>query len=195
MFWPLISPQGDGNDSSHDVALPAAGVLALNFPARGRKPGVKQFAGTFPCGVLALNFPARGRKLDNCCLCAVGIGYGFWPLISPQGDGNVRMENCGAPRNGRVLALNFPARGRKPNLNGGSKSPLFTFWPLISPQGDGNGGFGLPNKLPVNDWMFWPLISPQGDGNHARLKKYNGVKSIVLALNFPARGRKLEIWE
>ena len=86
--------------------------------------------------VLALNFPARGRKrLEE--LHSSGKIVVFWPLISPQGDGN---DECrGHSTEGEaVLALNFPAMGRK---HGKGSAPFFlsfSFWPLISPQGDGN---------------------------------------------------------
>ena len=64
-------------------------------------------------------------------------GPKFWPLISPQGDGNV-IEAAVASIDSHVLALNFPARGRK--LENALWSQRFDrwFWPLISPQGDGN---------------------------------------------------------
>ena len=65
--------------------------------------------------------------------------FKFWPLISPQGDGNEVMTGIGLYNRFMVLALNFPARGRKrcPRLEHVGQDALF--WPLISPQGDGNG--------------------------------------------------------
>ena len=81
--------------------LPA--VLALNFPARGRKLG-KLSRTLHRTGVLALNFPARGRKPNE-----------------------YRLRRFATVD---VLALNFPARGRKPKLStGGSNDTLPGFGP------------------------------------------------------------------
>ena len=114
-FWPLISPQGDGNTSKDRTMQYAFIVLALNFPARGRKR-YDLLTNELSQAVLALNFPARGRKPleEHHVPIYVPISIRlFWPLISPQGDGNDGMMNL--LRHGQFL-----------------------FWPLISPQGDGN---------------------------------------------------------
>ena len=68
--------------------------------------------------VLALNFPARGRKLRGAILWRALFPW-FWPLISPQGDGNEHDQVLINVIKEQVLALNFPARGRKlgPFLN------------------------------------------------------------------------------
>ena len=89
-FWPLISPQGDGNTGENDD---------------NRQ--------TEPERVLALNFPARGRKLTRFDIRATDRHEWFWPLISPQGDGNLKNALIG-------------------------RDDIAPFWPLISPQGDGN---------------------------------------------------------
>ena len=199
-FWPLISPQGDGNGFPCDRASDCHGhVLALNFPARGRKrylPALSPsqegvLALNFPArgrkriclggrasavgGVLALNFPARGRKRLPWGL-ATFLYLKFWPLISPQGDGNQAQSGFDGSQS-LVLALNFPARGRKPEAH---RDPKYhgacQFWPLISPQGDGNWKHcpEMPSKL-----AFWPLISPQGDGNHCvRRRAARGLESF-----------------
>ena len=65
-------------------------------------------------GVLALNFPARGRKRYILVLY-IQSRLSFWPLISPQGDGN-RIGDTAERHQAIVLALNFPARGRKLEL-------------------------------------------------------------------------------
>ena len=115
--------------------------------------------------VLALNFPARGRKPEGIYKIGRPEHHPFWPLISPQGDGNPIQPIGTSGEPSVVLALNFPARGRKPGqffLN--QAVHLSEFWPLISPQGDGNrfeGGDHREEAIPG----FWPLISPQGDGN------------------------------
>ena len=113
--------------------------------------------------VLALNFPARGRKPKSRWTFRSRLPP-FWPLISPQGDGNTATSKVRMRQYAFVLALNFPARGRKLEF--------------------------LPSSTSEQHEEFWPLISPQGDGNEEEYNKRYTSQLPVLALNFPARGRK-----
>ena len=134
-------------------------VLALNFPARGRKREIVRNDDLPNLKVLALNFPARGRKHSES-ESDVPEEQAFWPLISPQGDGN--FENSDPSR----------AEG--------------LFWPLISPQGDGNQSFLIAEKL----FTFVLALNFPARGRKHPPLYFRIPYFPVLALNFPARGRK-----
>ena len=113
-FWPLISPQGDGNRYGIRAAMDLRiDVLALNFPARGRKLLGHLLPSPPRGGVLALNFPARGRKRfrnELEALESIVLALNF------PARGRKHVYYVSARRPACVLALNFPARGRKPRL-------------------------------------------------------------------------------
>ena len=88
-FFPIFSPQGDGN--SLLSAVKELGdfrpVFSYLFPARGRKQSSGDFQRGRTSHVFSYLFPARGRK-PTLADCPIASGVGFFPIFSPQGDGN-----------------------------------------------------------------------------------------------------------
>ena len=83
------------------------------FPARGRKLDVTGF-NKFPLGVFSYLFPARGRKLISLTkLINLIDDRSFFPIFSPQGDGNISPRVDWRSKTSPVFSYLFPARGRK----------------------------------------------------------------------------------
>ena len=105
-----------------------------------------------------------------------------FPIISPQGDGNRAF----AADTSLTLAFSdhFPARGWKPNPGSLLKATCATSFPIISPQGDGN--HILCQSPSRRSAAAFPIISPQGDGNSNTVAV--GASTCTLFRSFPRKG-------
>ena len=139
--FPIFSPQGDGNLVKLVAVKPILdSVFSYLFPARGRKHFLLSHPNSSTS--LFLSFPRKGtetavlgrkhKRLAECLFlsfprkgtetCIVGgsramMRFLSFPIFSPQGDGNGKLEALELSNLVVVFSYLFPARGRKPRVS------------------------------------------------------------------------------
>ena len=124
-----------------------------------------QLVGVMLAAVLFRSFPRKGMETALAFFQTSVQVYQSFPIISPQGDGNLAMILLGV-----ALILTFP---------------------IISPQGDGN----LIWSPGTTKSETFPIISPQGDGNVTLDDREVSRCVCIFSDHFPARGWKPSILE
>ena len=88
----------------------------LSFPRKGTETFVVQAGQGDSPQFFSYLFPARGRKLGGFSPYLDPKSLGFFPIFSPQGDGNLcRLVMVLFPSSD-VFSYLFPARGRKHDI-------------------------------------------------------------------------------
>ena len=131
--FPIISPQGDGNEMR--LVKLETKRLFRSFPRKGMET---LWTTTFPLLLMTCfsdHFPARGWKPS---MCSEWDSASTFPIISPQGDGNTAFGWSWATIGASAFPIISPQGDGNKMENLGLTLFFYVAFPIISPQGDGN---------------------------------------------------------
>ena len=141
--FPIISPQGDGNNfSSQRSTCKLPGTFPIISPQGDGNHANQIHRLPMKTNNFSDHFPARGWK-QFLAKRSVPPVFQAFPIISPQGDGNDIFSYIKKSMSGEAPFPIISPQGDGNKIYCIKQSPFRAAFPIISPQGDGNKQFGI----------------------------------------------------
>ena len=182
--FPLISPQGDGNQNTH---FPRIQFSYSSFPLispQGDGNEVSLTARSWE-EILFRSFPRKGMETTTSWLDISGERNSVLFRSFPRKG----METCGPQPPGRLkppnLFRSFPRKGMETKDSRDATQGVYPF-PLISPQGDGNPMYSFTSS--AISWLFRSFPRKGMETDNSIWTKCEVTHNF--SAHFPARGWK-----